>query len=51
MMSGIVPVSEYGAVGSALALGARGRQFESDYSDHFFLFPIRKSLFYLGLLQ
>ena len=25
-----------GAVGSALALGARGRQFESDRPDHFF---------------
>jgi hypothetical protein len=24
------------AVGSALALGARGRQFESDRPDHFF---------------
>ena len=26
-----------GAVGSALALGARGRQFESDHPDHLFL--------------
>ena len=26
-----------GAVGSALALGARGRQFESDLPDHFFI--------------
>ncbi len=25
----------YGAIGSALALGARGCQFESGYPDHF----------------
>ncbi len=29
-------LSGCGAVGSALALGARGRQFESDHPDHFF---------------
>ena len=29
-------VSGCGAVGSALALGARGRQFESGHPDHFF---------------
>ena len=29
-------MSGCGAVGSALALGARGRQFESDHPDHFF---------------
>ena len=30
-------MSGRGAAGSALALGARGRQFESDRPDHFFL--------------
>ena len=29
-------MSGRGAAGSALALGARGRQFESDRPDHFF---------------
>lgn len=27
----------YGAIGSALALGARGCQFESGYPDHFLI--------------
>ena len=42
----LIKSSGCGAIGSALALGARGCQFESGHPDHFFINNFFPSIFY-----